>query len=320
MREVVYEKIKQTRKLPSPTGVALEILRLTEDPYVSSARLSEVIETDPALAGKLLRLVNSAFIGLPQKVGSVRAAVGLLGLQKVRQVVLTFSLIASHRQGACRAFDYEGFWTGSLGRAVASRTLARRTGDAEPDEAFTCGLLLQIGRLALATAFPEPYAELLEAAGSADPDELLETESQMFGIHHYEIGACMMRDWHLPESFALATEHHTAVVPDALHLPPAAATLTRHLQWAAAICRAIAGDAHASRWWKRIATEAERLGWDETTITNVLEVVRHEWQEAGRIFAIDTTGIPPVSEIYVEAQRRLRMLAPQAAEDLATQS
>ena len=120
-----------------------------------------MIKSDPALSLQLLKIVNSPVAGVGPKVGSVVRATVLLGFRTVSSLALGLSLVSDNRRVACAGFDYDAFWSGSLARAVAASHLARVLKTCSPDEAFTCGLMCQIGRLAFVCAYPQRYARLL---------------------------------------------------------------------------------------------------------------------------------------------------------------
>ena len=143
------------KRLPSPQGVALAIMQACQREDVSIAEVSRLVQTDPALAGRLLQLANGASMG-GRPTASVQGAVGRLGLQSVRQLALSFSLIDQYGQGRCAGFDYPGFWSHSLLMAVATRELSARLRLGSADELFSCGLLARIGCLGAARGEPEP--------------------------------------------------------------------------------------------------------------------------------------------------------------------
>lgn len=101
-----YEKIKEAGTLPSPTGVALEILRLASDENATLEAMTAVVESDPALAARMLRVANSPFAGVARRIASVSVAVRLLGMRTVKNLALGLSLVANNRSGRCTAFDY----------------------------------------------------------------------------------------------------------------------------------------------------------------------------------------------------------------------
>lgn len=205
-----YAALKATDRLPSPKGVALEAIRLTRREDVTALQIARVIQADPALAARVIRNANSPALGRGRPIGSVADAALVLGLPAVRSLALAFALVDAHRRGACRAFDYEGFWADSLLRALAVQTLAARARLAGAEEGFACGLLAEVGRLALATVHPDEYAVVLEGAPGAEGAALAQAERRALGIDHYDLGLAMLRDWGFPRVFLAAMEQRSA--------------------------------------------------------------------------------------------------------------
>ncbi|WP_045227100.1 diguanylate cyclase [Methyloterricola oryzae] len=205
-----FQEIKASGKLPSPAGLALEIMRLCQSPTASVQELTAKVRLDPALSGRLLKLVNSAHHAMRRPVVAVGDAVQLLGMQTVRQFALTLSVVSANRRGACQAFDYEGFWTSALARALAAQALAVLDGGTIPEEAFTCAILSRIGQLALASVYPQEYGECLRTADTRE--SLLQAEQTAFAIDHQQITVELLRDWGFPPVLvdAVAREHEGA--------------------------------------------------------------------------------------------------------------
>jgi len=196
-----FDELKATNQLPSPTGVALAILRLAESEKSTAQDITRVLQSDPAVCGRLLKITNSAFSGHARPVTSVREAVIQLGVRMVRNVALSFSLVSQHDRGACSAFDYAGFWSHSLAMGVAAQAGAHHTGEIPPQEAFTCGLLAQVGRLALASIYPTANKEILDHIGKGGPNELRALERASLDTDHNELTVAMLRDWGLPDVY-----------------------------------------------------------------------------------------------------------------------
>jgi two-component system, cell cycle response regulator len=211
INESRFGEIKASGLLPSPKGVALAVMQLAQDEATSSAAMARTIKADPALSGRLLKAANTTQFGLRRPVASVPDAVVVLGLNTVRQLALGFSLVSDYRSGKCRNFDYERFWAHSLLKALAMRAIATRVRVAVPEETFLLGLLSNIGRLALATVYPEQYSELL---ADRDPwvadEELVRLEHRQFVTDHNQLTAALMTDWGLPAVFIEPTLHHEA--------------------------------------------------------------------------------------------------------------
>ncbi|HJX58602.1 MAG TPA: HDOD domain-containing protein, partial [Thiobacillus sp.] len=156
------EQLKLSSQLPTPRGVALAILEISQRENATLEAIARVVQTDPALSGRLIKLANSAsYISRP--VISVQDVVARLGMATVRHLALGFSLVDQYRSGACQAFDYQRYWSHSLLMALGMQALGRRVHVADADELFVCGLLAQVGQLALATAYPDEYSAVLMA-------------------------------------------------------------------------------------------------------------------------------------------------------------
>ena len=136
-----FEELKATGLLPSPKGVALQLINLTRDEDVSRAEIVRTLMADPALCGRLIKVANGANLAGCRPVASVAAALTVLGLSAVRNLALSFSLLSAYRDGVCQAFDYPAFWTRSLNAGLAARILAARLRSAcGPKSAGRCSV------------------------------------------------------------------------------------------------------------------------------------------------------------------------------------
>ncbi|THF66511.1 diguanylate cyclase [Pseudothauera nasutitermitis] len=194
-----YEQLKASGDLPSPRGVALAIIRLTQHDEVSMVELARVIKSDPAFVGRLIKAANGIVALTRRPVVSVQEALMVLGLPAVRSMALGFSLLSNYRRGACRGFDYGLFWSRSLAMALATQVLAQRNRAGAPDELFSLGLLADVGRLALATLYPVEYGQVLVEARRFPELRLSDLEHRAFAMTHTELGAAMLSDWGVPK-------------------------------------------------------------------------------------------------------------------------
>lgn len=194
------EQLKLSGQLPTPRGVALAILELTQRENATLSEIARVVQTDPALSGRLIKLANAAS-HITRPVVSVQEAVVRQGMATVRHLALGFSLVDQFRDGTCQAFDYQGYWSHSLLMALSMQALGMRVHVASADELFVCGLLAQVGKLALATVYPDEYSKVL-ATLHADPAQpAIEHERKHLEIDHVELGIVMMTDWGMPRVF-----------------------------------------------------------------------------------------------------------------------
>lgn len=202
MLRTSFEELRLSGTLPSPSGIGMKILTLTQHEDYSTQEIAAVIQADPALTGRLLKLANSAESGSREKIVTVGEATMRLGVRAVRNVALGFSLVSANRQGTCRGFDYDRYWADSLARAVAAQRIAEVCRLGVPAEAYVAGLLSRIGCLAFACVYPDEYAVIQESVQGEG--ERLGAERAKFAITHAEIGACMLGDWGLPEAHGQA--------------------------------------------------------------------------------------------------------------------
>ena len=120
-----YASLKATGKLPSPKGVALSIIRLLQREDFRVADLVQLVQSDPAIAGRLLYFANAAAFGRSRPIVSLQRAIVALGSFRVRDLVIGLSVMYNHRNGQCVAFDYEKFWAHSLASGIACQELAQ---------------------------------------------------------------------------------------------------------------------------------------------------------------------------------------------------
>jgi HD-like signal output (HDOD) protein len=192
----VEEIANRATALYSRPTVALEVVRLTNEPQADSRALKECIEKDPALTAKILRVVNSSFFGLRCEVADLNQALTLLGIKPLKLLVLGFSL-PDELFAELAAKQLEWYWTTTLTRAVAARLLSTELWHQSGDEAFIAGLMQDIGILALLRELGEPYAKLL--AGVIDERcDLAALERDSLGFDHVQLSAALLSRWHLP--------------------------------------------------------------------------------------------------------------------------
>jgi diguanylate cyclase (GGDEF)-like protein len=281
-----FAALKAGGLLPSPQGVALAILELTQRSDASVKTLTHLVQTDPAIAGRILRYANAVHGGSLRHIASLSHAIVFLGMFRVRQIALGFSLIDQYRSGACVAFDYLGYWTASLATGIAAQQVSAQA-QCPPDESFTGGLLSGIGRLALATVFPIEYGEIL--IHDLDALSLREAESKSFGLDHATLSAELLADWGLPEIFHLAVRYHELPTEAPFAAGSRAQALTSALHLASKVGMLLNMD--AAQRWERLPSlyhAAAQLGLEDTQVPPLVENVVAQWQDWGRELRLPT--------------------------------
>lgn len=291
------DQLKLSGQLPSPRGVALSILELSRRENVTLGEIAHVVQTDPALSGRLIKLANTAS-NIARPVVSVQEAVVRQGMATVRHLALGFSLVDQYRDGACETFDYKGYWSHSLLMALCMQALGARVHVAAADELFVCGLLAQVGKLALATAYPDEYNAVL-LAQQADPAQpLIALERSRLETDHVEMGIALMADWGVPNTFTHPLTHYEEPGHTGFPHDSRANSLVLMLRLSHRLADLGQIDANARAdlledWMAQaIALDISR----ETAGSFIDEVIRH-WREWSTQLRIPAVALPPFAEI-----------------------
>ncbi|MBI5437856.1 MAG: diguanylate cyclase [Nitrosomonadales bacterium] len=197
----ILARLKNSGRLPTPKGVALEVINLTQREDASNHDIVRLVSADPALSARVIRAANVLLGNSSRPVVTIADAVTVLGARALRQLVLGIALIADYRHGPCKQFDYQHFWTHSLLTGIAARHLAAHARLAAAEEIFVLGLLGNIGQLALATVYPKEYGALLAHTKGKTLEELHRQEHDKFGCDHAELSEEMLADMHFPKIF-----------------------------------------------------------------------------------------------------------------------
>lgn len=194
--------------LPVLPAIAARLLQAVDDPDTSASDLADLINSDPALALRLLRLANSAYYGFPRHIGTVNLAVVILGTETVRDLCLSMLITDCLSQGVQRLpFGLNEFWKHSISAAVAGRLIYRTAGAPNPGEGFIAGLVHDVGKLFLARYFPDDYTEVIREVKSGQCS-LLSAEEGVFQATHPQAAAWLLDSWNLPTWLVQAVRDH----------------------------------------------------------------------------------------------------------------
>jgi len=296
-----FEQLKASGDLPSPKGVALAVMRLTQQDDVSIADLANVIKTDPAFVGRLIKAANGVIGYGRRPIASVQDALTILGMPAVRNMALGFSLLTHYRSGACEGFDYGRYWASSLLSAVAMQAITLRTRAAAADETYCLGLLARVGEIALATLYPHDYTRIVKEATGHDLSRLLELESRAFAMTNAELGAAMLADWGLPRVFTDAAH----CVASGSSTPYSEGSREYVITQSLALSRqlgeyCLAPEQERPKHKHRLMIAASRLSFDEETTTTLSNGVAREWIEWGALLSIHAEKLPPFEQVKDE--------------------
>jgi diguanylate cyclase (GGDEF)-like protein len=291
-----YEELKASGKLPSPKGVALAIIKLLQRDDYRLDELTHLIQSDPAIAGHVLKFANAAIFGHVRPIVALPKAVIALGAFRIRDLVLGFSVFQSHRNIKCGDFDLQRFWSYSLATAIASQELATYA-QIPPEENFTVGLLSGVGELSLAALFPDEYGELRQQC--RDEADLLVLEQERFSLNRRELCATLMQEWGLPDILIQAAYHCEA--PDLSGFADGSRQqiLTLALHLAKRLAGVFIAHESSGQWGQmpEMLTLAARLGIAPMDFAEMADRAVSAWREWGHLLEVQTKEIPPFSAL-----------------------
>jgi len=194
--------------LCSPPEILTRITQALDDPIKNASDIAQVIEHDPSLSIRMLKIVNSAFFGFPATVKSIEHAISILGNNEIRSLVMATSMVEKFSNMPNATIDINSFWKHSLKTALFAKFLS----DNHPKKrqlstAFISGLLHNVGKLVIYIKAPElAHAASLMAKTNniSEPD----AEKSILGFNHAEIGGALLTLWKIPESIQSSTAFH----------------------------------------------------------------------------------------------------------------
>lgn len=200
-------KIARSENLPVLPQIVSQVLKLADDPDASPKSMEVIIERDPAITAKILRVSNSSYYGLSQ-VPSIGRAISMLGMNTIRSLVVgvAYQQIMSGRAVASH-FNKLEFWRHSLGVATGARILAKLKMPMRAEELYVAGMMHDVGLLVMDRFHP---LELDKAVGYATDEgmRLHEAENLLFGFDHSKLGGVLAKQWGLSEVVIDAVQYH----------------------------------------------------------------------------------------------------------------
>ena len=207
----LLKEIAANPSIPSPPTVVLQVLEKASLPECTIQELCKIIQVDPGLAGRILRIVNSATFGLSRPVTSIQRALAVVGLNAARLLVLSISFpemqVPQKPASSIRPWQ-QGYWRTSVGGAIVARELSVWKGSRDPDDDMAAALLRDLGELILLQLFPEGYQKVLAEPRDALVHRQCELENNHCGLDHAEVSAFILDRWRLPPEVTEAVHHH----------------------------------------------------------------------------------------------------------------
>ncbi|QTA37829.1 HDOD domain-containing protein [Thermosipho ferrireducens] len=203
---MLKEFILEIEEIPTPDFQVQQIINIASNPEASVKDIERAISLDAALSAKVLRLVNSAYYGLPRKITKLSEAVMILGFKTVRNLALSIFTYSTLQKGNSNV-NKENLWKHFMATAIISETIAKHIGYPEREEAFMAGLLHDIGKVALDITFPEVLSLLEKASRETNrPFHVIERDLEFES--HTLLGQTLLEKWTLPDLFQVVSQFH----------------------------------------------------------------------------------------------------------------
>ena len=289
MNRPIDRLIEGIPNLGSYSSVLQELEEVLNDPQSTLSEVGKVIEKDPSLTARLLKLANSSFFGFPSRLETVSEAITLIGIQQVQDLISASTVIEIFEGVSADLVSMASFWKHSLACGVAARLLALERRVPKPEKFFVAGLLHDVGRLALYSKAPDQARAIFELA-KGERKLLRQAELEILGFDHAEIGEALLRAWNYPANLIQAVRyHHSPISASPFQLEASLIHIADHLINAMQL--GSSGERFApplnARAWERVNLSGEVLG-------NMVEAID------GQIAAVESAFVVPKEPASVE--------------------
>ena len=276
--------LKKVTDLPTISAVANEINAGDKNDSLTAQSLGTIISRDPALTATVLKLANSAYYGMAREITSIERAVTILGFETIKNLALTISVFHVFKTREGQIFDLKDLWYHSLGTGLAAKHLAlhspmRAADKALPEQAFICGILHDIGKIAFAQNLPTELAEILQKTRSGSIAQH-EIEKTLLGFNHQRAGQAMADAWNFPEEYQTVIRLHHAPSAAAVGDNPRITILVMAVYLGNKIAKALhLGESTDPHMAKVTPEDLRNLGINKQDLPEIVQQIRNEYAQ-----------------------------------------
>jgi len=200
------EKVNNVPPLkPTPS----KILTLLKKDNIDTKRLADLISKDPSLTANILKYANSPFFGFKNKINSIPQIISLLGIKEIKKLTLIHA-VKSRMTGDLNGYGITStqLWRHSVSTAIGAQFLSQLKGIYPSEDAFTAGILIDLGKIILNDFLIKKKIELFKEENQIDFFSFHKIEKELFGIDHSEIAAILLKKWDFPEQIVISIRYH----------------------------------------------------------------------------------------------------------------
>jgi len=201
------DSLLSIKNLPSVPLIMMEVTKMLSSYKTSANELGRVISRDQALVAKILSVANSPLYGLPRRVSTIEFAIVILGFDHIKNIVIALSMIEAFKNKDDKNWSRKKYWQHSVLTAVAAKRIADDLGIIKSGEAFTAGLLHDLGISVIQRYFNPEFARISKMVREGQMS-YLQAEEKVLGITHAEVGKYLLERWNLPQSLGDAVFFH----------------------------------------------------------------------------------------------------------------
>ena len=300
--KTIEEILNDEFRLPSLPSIAMRILSAVKTDEASLGELAKIVSSDPALAARVLKISNSSFYTLPQKVDSIQKALTILGTETLKNIALSFVIVRCMQTNDGSGFNFDYFWRRAVTAAVASDLISNAI-DQKSDDIFITALLQDIGIVVLYLCMTEEYLKVLDNK-RATGISVVEAERKVFNFDHQDVGTQILQKWGLPESIYLPIRYHhnSSNIPENCKQKAQIVWLADRMSSAY----------HGAQCADKINDINDTLGkfyeFNDEEIGRIIDAVANKSVEILSYFEIDAGDMKPYSQLLLEANEELGKL------------
>lgn len=200
--------LSKVKELPALPQIYTRVTALLDDVNASVNKIGEAVQTEPSITSRILRMVNSAYYGLPYSITSIPQTISLIGRQRLKDILIGTLLAGLFKNIENENFSMNDFWRHSIKTAIIARHIAMQSAHIIDHEAlFTAGLLHDVGRLVIAAKLPELQLQIDTLIAEKKID-ILQAEQEILGFDHTDVSKALLQKWRLPDLLVYAVKNH----------------------------------------------------------------------------------------------------------------
>ncbi len=288
-------------KLPSPPVIAFNILNAVRRDEESFDSLADIIQADPALTARVLKIANSSLYGLQHPVDSLSRAISLIGTQALKNIALSFVIVQKFQDAPQGSFDLNLFWQRAISNAVSAEVLAEQLGYKD-NNIFVSALLQDIGVLVMFLSDSANFTQVLDNKRISGKS-LSESEREQFGFDHSEVGAHLLKNWNLSETICEPIRYHHNPTPEEPY--KLAAQILNFSDKISSMYHGV--QSHKKSIEVRDGLK-QLYGLEDDKIGLIIDTIGEKAKEVMDLFSINSGEMKPFSQIMQEANDELGRL------------